>query len=139
MQPFCQKIYRVLIDIVDVYQYIGHELEITGMWGNIQKPNTYFKHHTHYNNIFSGVFYLNENEDFPDITFWRSEETSFDPKRVEFNPFNRGSWFERTEKDKLIVFPAWLQHSVDLNKTNEDRISIAFNAILKGDYYNVTI
>jgi len=27
----------------------------------------------------------------------------------------------------LIIFPGWLQHSVDTNMSKEDRISISFN------------
>ena len=109
------------------------------MWGNIQRPNTHFRRHSHYNNMFSGVFYLNENENFPNIMFWRPEEQSVDPKKVEFNPFNQGSYFQETKKDTLIMFPAWLQHSVDLNETDKDRINISFNVMLRGDYYNVEL
>ena len=31
----------------------------------------------------------------------------------------------------LIMFPAWLQHSVEVNTCKNDRISISFNAIWK--------
>ena len=30
----------------------------------------------------------------------------------------------------LIVFPSWLPHSVELNDTDEERISLSFNYIL---------
>ena len=37
------------------------------------------------------------------------------------------------------MFPAWLQHSVELNETDKDRINISFNVMLRGDYYNVEL
>ena len=139
VQPLCLKIYDIMNSIVDVYKYDTYRIEITSMWGNVQKPGTYFKRHSHYNNMFSGVFYLNENKEFPPIVFSRPEEQSVDPKKVEFNPFNQGSYFHETKKDTLIIFPAWLQHSVDINETDEDRVNISFNAMLRGDYYNVEL
>ena len=71
MQPLCRKIYDMMHSIVNIYQYSTYHMEITSMWGNIQRPNTHFRRHSHYNNMFSGVFYLNENENFPNIMFWR--------------------------------------------------------------------
>ena len=139
MRPLCRKIYDMMHSIIEVYQYCTYHIKITSMWGNIQKPGTHFKRHSHYNNMFSGVFYLNENNGFPPIMFWRPEEQSIDPKKAEFNPFNQGSYFQETKKDTLIIFPAWLQHSVELNETDKDRINISFNVMLRGDYYNVEL
>ena len=139
MRPLCRKIYDMMHSIVDVYQYHTYNIKITSMWGNIQKPGTHFRRHSHYNNMFSGVFYLNEDKGFPPIMFWRPEEQSVDPKKVEFNPFNQGSYYQETKKDTLIIFPAWLQHSVELNETDKDRVNISFNVMLRGDYYNVEL
>ena len=30
---------------------------------------------------------------------------------------------------RIVLFPAWLSHSVPANRTKEERISIAFNAM----------
>ena len=29
----------------------------------------------------------------------------------------------------LLLFPSWLEHEVEANQTNEDRISISFNIV----------
>jgi hypothetical protein len=34
--------------------------------------------------------------------------------------------------NRMILFPSWLQHFVPINTSNQDRISIAFNVMLKG-------
>ena len=36
----------------------------------------------------------------------------------------------------LILFPAWLDHSVDLNNTKDDRMSMAFNINIDRPIYN---
>lgn len=36
----------------------------------------------------------------------------------------------------LILFPGWLDHSVDLNTTNDDRMSLAFNINIDRSMYN---
>ena len=34
--------------------------------------------------------------------------------------------------NRMILFPSWLQHYVPINETDKNRISIAFNIMLKG-------
>jgi uncharacterized protein (TIGR02466 family) len=124
----------------EVYRYApGYVAEITSMWGNLQRPGAAFRTHCHFNNIFSGVFYLNEDERFPPITFWRPTETTLDPRKSEYNVFNQGSFRIGVKKDTMILFPAWLQHSVDVNPTDQDRLGISFNVMLRGDYYNAVM
>ena len=33
----------------------------------------------------------------------------------------------------LYIFPSWLKHRVAANSSGDDRISVAFNTVLKGD------
>jgi uncharacterized protein (TIGR02466 family) len=139
--PLRQAIQDITTTIArDVYKYSpSYVVEITSMWGNIQRPGAMFRSHVHHNNIFSGVFYLNEDADFPPITFWRPVETTLDPRKVDYNIFNQGSFARPVRKDHLIIFPAWLHHSVDINNTTKDRLGVSFNVMLRGDYYNVTL
>ena len=34
--------------------------------------------------------------------------------------------------NRMILFPSWLQHYVPVNETKSNRVSIAFNIMLKG-------
>ena len=38
-----------------------------------------------------------------------------------------GSYSEQPEKGKLVLFPSWLEHYVEPNLTNENRISLSFD------------
>lgn len=124
----------------EVYRYDpSYVPEITSMWANRQAPGSSFRMHCHFNNIFSGVFYVNEDEGFPPISFWRPAESTLDPRKSEYNIFNQGSFRFRVRKDTMIVFPAWLQHSVEVNTTTKDRLGISFNVMLRGSYYNTVL
>ena len=46
----------------------------------------------------------------------------------EVNTYNARTWWMPSEVNMLYLFPAWLNHSVELNKNKtEERISISFN------------
>ena len=39
------------------------------------------------------------------------------------------------KENSLVLFPAWLQHSVDASASDDDRISISFNMFIFSDFY----
>jgi ectoine hydroxylase-related dioxygenase (phytanoyl-CoA dioxygenase family) len=45
---------------------------------------------------------------------------------VKINEFNSGIFTVGCETGKLLLFPSWLEHSTDQNKT-ENRITLSFN------------
>ena len=140
LENFCDAIYTVVDEVCGVYQYAKeYKTEITEMWGNRQKPGTHFYTHIHYNNMFSGVFFLNEHEKFPCLTLFRPVENTFDLLKEEYNHFNSDSYNVPTKKDGLVIFPSWLAHSVDTNEADIDRLGIAFNVMLRGNTYNTTL
>ena len=49
------------------------------------------------------------------------------------NPYNAECMTVPVQKNKLILFPSWLEHGVDLNESaTTDRISLAFNVFARG-------
>ena len=42
----------------------------------------------------------------------------------------RQTFMVKPEKNVLYVFPSWLQHFVDANMSQEERISLSFNTKL---------
>ena len=56
----------------------------------------------------------------------------FDNKDVDsFTEHNSTLWKISAKTNKLIIFPSWLEHGVEPNMSNEDRISLSFNTIFK--------
>jgi len=113
------------------YKY--DSLEITGMWGNILFAGDSHPPHTHSNNFLSGVYYLESGQNTSDIQFFdpRPQANVLQP-RNNINRMNSSMMQFNSTKGFGYIFPSWLQHWVPTTK--EERISISWNIILRGDY-----
>ena len=130
-----KTIIDVTKSILDEQGYIG-EVEITNMWGNILRPQSQRAHapHTHSNNFLSGVFYLKTSNDTSPIQFFdqRPQSDVLKPRKKEYNRLNSNIAQFESETGWGVVFPSWLQHWVP--ETKDERISIAWNIIVRGEY-----
>jgi len=119
----------------DVEQY-----QITDMWSNILKPGETHRPHTHSNNVLSGVFYIKAKKhikDTPDsaaIQFYdpRPQSKILAPRCHQHTKENSSIWFYPSVTNRLLIFPSWLEHYVPINMTKENRISISWNIMFKG-------
>jgi ectoine hydroxylase-related dioxygenase (phytanoyl-CoA dioxygenase family) len=51
---------------------------------------------------------------------WPSDQpTEFTTSEIRMPP----------EEGRLYVFPGWLEHGVDVNRSDRDRVSISFNVL----------
>ena len=128
---FTKSIYKITEKICEKYEYLYNRLEFTGMWANKLKAGDIHPPHTHSNNIFSGVYYL---EGGSQIQFFdpRPQASVLHPNLKYTNFDNSGMIGFNAEKGTGLIFPSWLQHWV--TKTNKTRISISWNILLRGDY-----
>ena len=117
-------------------EYIVEDINLTGMWSNILKNGEAHPPHTHSNNFISGVFYVQaENEpNTPAINFLdpRGQTSILAPNVKQYTIYNSTRYFFPAIVNRMILFPSWLQHFVPVNYSKVDRISIAFNLMLKG-------
>ena len=104
--------------------------EMTGLWGMINPPGARNNVHTHPLNYLSGVLYLKVPENSGNIVFIepRPQAEVFDPpKKSDLLP-NLAHTVQWEAKEKnLIFFPSWLQHEVQQNNSNQDRVIMSFN------------
>tara|TARA_B100001094_G_C17797452_1_gene607439 strand:+ start:45 stop:641 length:597 start_codon:yes stop_codon:yes gene_type:complete len=119
--------------VFDSLYYEYHGFNITDMWSNILKPGETHRPHTHSNNILSGVFYV-EAEQTSGIIFAdpRPQAGVIQPSVTNQVIDNANKIKYDSVSNRMIMFPSWLQHYVPINETNSNRISIAFNVMLKG-------
>ena len=124
--------------IMDMGEYIFNDLkfeyedfEITEMWANVSKRGEGHQVHTHLNNIFTGVFYVEYGES---IRFLdpRPAANVLSPTMKEYNSENSNICGFPSTENSMLLFPAWLQHYVPQNRRTERRISVSFNLMLKG-------
>ena len=108
---------------------INKKYYIDNAWININGEGNYNSVHTHPNSFLSGVFYLTNNNS--GLVFVRPagiDTYSLEMHHSNFDTFlsyNKVTY--KPESKVLYLFPSWLPHRVEENKTKGERISIAFN------------
>ena len=117
----------------DDMNWIYDDYDITDMWGTISPTHHYHRPHTHSNNILSGVYYLKSDEQ-ANIIFAdpRQQAHVLEPKVKEWQLNNAPNWNYPSTVNRLILFPSYMVHHVPVNTSSQNRISVAFNVMLKG-------
>ena len=129
--------FRNLVDLIDAaaddlldYLQISHQgMQITGCWANVSGPGARHGTHSHPNNFVSGVYYVRTQEGADTINFHdpRPQVGIIRPPVQQLSAENADMVVVKIKDGALLLFPAWLQHSVDPNRSQNTRISISFN------------
>lgn len=108
--------------------------KIGNFWININRDKDSNNPHSHPGAFFSGVYYVKANHRAGAITLMHPVSTHAYaiPYGVNSHPtsYNSSNWTEEAEAGKLIIFPPWIVHYVQPNRSDSDRISIAFNSYM---------
>ena len=129
-----------LINCLSNFPPIKESVQLRGYaWININKHGDYNIKHVHPTNNLSGVLWIKCLENSGDIVFdspnnFESflENKSYDDDFKKSN-FIDDSYHCYPTEGRMIVFPSHLQHHVQENKSNEDRISVSFNIRLSNE------
>lgn len=130
-----------MLDIINIevrkfFKLLGYKPDVfveISSWLQVNPPGSYFHRHDHYGALASGVFYLQTPFKSGDLSFYNPIEVRkqnsvfFGPIKEEQNQYNFNTVSYPPVKGNLIMFESWLQHSVGLNESTENRISISFN------------
>ena len=132
-EHFTKCVLSFTADILDKMRYVYDGFRVTDMWSNVLKPGETHRPHTHSNNILSGVYYV-EAEQTSGIIFTdpRPQAGVIQPDVTKQFVDNASVIKYDSATNRMILFPSWLQHYVPINETKSNRISIAFNIMLKG-------
>ena len=105
--------------------------EITGCWANINPTGGLNSSHCHPNNFLSGVYYVAVPKGSGRIEFAdpRPQAAVIFPPVKRWNRFNGNKLLIDAEEGRLILFPAWLSHSVPVNRSHQERVSLSFNVM----------
>ena len=103
-----------------------HIMMIDTVWYNICPKGGYNENHVHPGAFLSGVYYLKKPKESGSINFHDPRKGSMcsrEPQHVARGSLQR---VDAKEGD-IVIFPGWLEHSVEPNFDEEDRISLSFN------------
>jgi uncharacterized protein (TIGR02466 family) len=109
---------------------IGHDaFEITGCWATVLATGAAHKAHSHPNNYLSGAYYVRTHPGADTINFHdpRNQAGVIRPPVMELTAENTDQVVVKVTNGTLLLFPAYLEHSVDANTSDEERVSISFN------------
>jgi uncharacterized protein (TIGR02466 family) len=100
-------------------------------WANVNTHGNYNRHHTHANNHWSGVYYVDLGK--PDETIVPNGAIEFIDPRPAVGVYELAAaasvstWTVQPEAGEMLLFPSWLRHGVLPFYGEGERISIAFN------------
>tara|TARA_B000000557_G_scaffold264757_1_gene271539 strand:+ start:11597 stop:12214 length:618 start_codon:yes stop_codon:yes gene_type:complete len=130
---------KYVYDVLQVDE-TKHQLEHTSSWVNKHNPGDSGHGHAHNNAMFSGVMYFKVPPNSGDITFYVPSmiptwctQTLY-PEVKEYNIHNMRESRIPVKDGMIVIFPAHLTHSIGINNSNQERYSMAFNYILRGEY-----
>jgi len=105
------------------------QLIMREIWANANGKYAYNNVHNHPNSLLSGVYYVKVEGDCGDLLFFdpRKQASMTQPEFSERTQINSSIQSISPEAGTLIIFPSWLDHSVNQNLSDADRISMSFN------------
>jgi len=117
-------------------QHLDREAQLGNMWANINPPGGSNQPHVHPNCLFSGVYYIKSNPQAGRLKIYdpRPGIQIVMPVRVG-TQHPKHLWRDVNLEPipgRIVIFPAWLWHAVEPNKSNDIRISVSFNFIQQG-------
>jgi uncharacterized protein (TIGR02466 family) len=117
------------------------EFYITQSWLNVNPPGAAHHRHNHSNSIISGVYYIDTDVD-SSIIFISNNHTNVTSNHTltldvsQFTLANSSSWQVPVKNNDILFFPSTLLHEVNPNQSNKNRISLAFNVFVRGQFGN---
>jgi uncharacterized protein (TIGR02466 family) len=115
--------------VADFLKLESRDLVATGLWANVNPTGGRNQWHSHPNNFLAAVYYIQTPQEEDRIIFEdpRPQANVIMPKPIEFGMFTGNQLTFKVKPGRLVLFPAWLKHTVPPNNSNTDRISVALN------------
>jgi uncharacterized protein (TIGR02466 family) len=128
---------QVLSIVKNVYSAAQHvstimgyqkELIFNACWFNINYPGNFNEQHRHPWTHLSAVYYIKAEKNSGKISFIRDGRAEdYFPANGSNNPHIAPRSTHEAKTGRFYIFPSYLDHKVDPNFSDEERISMAFN------------
>ena len=134
-KPLVDELFKMVSEVFNE-EWLDGRARLGNMWANINPPGGYNKPHVPPNSLFSGVYYVKTpinsgqlvcSDPRPGIQTCMPNRKKGEPPKHLWRDLHL-----QPKENRAIVFPAWLWHSVQPNKSNENRISVSFNFLQDG-------
>ena len=128
---FTQELSKYIFDVIQTYGWkcVPERVVVSEMWAIINKPRDFNVIHTHPNAYLSAAYYVKAPEKAGRFVIENplSVARHSYPAHATKTEYNIKAAALDIEEGDLLLFPAYLPHKVNENKSDEDRIVISFN------------
>ena len=107
-------------------------VKITSMWAIINNKGAFNEKHHHGNSALSAAYYVKAEQNAGNIVFFdpRQANVFHHPVSKEVNNINAQVQSVTPKPGTLVLFPSYLEHKVNPNLSNGERMVISFNVSL---------
>jgi uncharacterized protein (TIGR02466 family) len=116
----------------NILKYNNINFVITNSWLTKTEKNQFSYPHNHNNSMFSGIFYIDVNDNQKNISFENLNRSTFSLEPNEYNIYNSNEQTIYVKTKSLIFFPSEVHHSISKNISSKTRYSLAFNILPTG-------
>ena len=111
-------------------------VKISNMWAIINTGGSTNSRHQHGNSTISAAYYVRAPKNCGDIVFYdpRPAPVFYYPTALSSNLLNAQVNSITPKEGALILFPSYVDHSVNENLSNEERIVISFNVTIQSQF-----
>ena len=111
--------------------YDSSKVRCTSMWSIINRKGSFNIEHIHSNNYLSAAYYVKAPKNCGQFKALTPNIISrnFFPKSNGITELNAVTAKINVTEGDLLIFPAYLPHSVEENKSDEDRVIVSFNIV----------
>ena len=129
LRELCDFVLDAAAKVLQSLKIGSEEIEITECWANQYAPGASHRAHSHPNNYLSAVYYVRAWPGADSINFHdpRSQTGVIRPPVTELTAANTDQVVVQVKNGTLLVFPAYLRHSIDANAGSQIRVSVSFN------------
>ena len=109
------------------------DVNINSLWAIINEKGAFNQRHHHGNSDLSAAYYVSADKDCGDIVFYdpRPAPVYKHPIAKSPNILNASVNSIQPDGGLLVIFPSYLEHSVNSNNSSNKRIVISFNINLE--------
>jgi len=107
-------------------------VKIANMWAIINKNKAFNERHHHGNSALSAAYYVKAENNSGNIVFFdpRQANVFHHPSAKKANDLNGQIKSITPKAGTLVLFPSYLEHKVEENLSDEERIVVSFNVSL---------
>tara|TARA_B100001057_G_scaffold195948_1_gene196662 strand:- start:1469 stop:2050 length:582 start_codon:yes stop_codon:yes gene_type:complete len=108
---------------------LQHTPSLKSSWFSINRKYTYHEEHNHLPDTWSGVYYIQADQDHPGLTLVNPNMKANWPRVnvSELNEANSPNVTCAAMTGSLIIFPSHLHHKIEQQIVDKERIMVAFN------------